>query len=148
MMTMNEKERKRLIKKIHVLYGRLKMTDDGREAFLSAWGAAHTDELSTGQLMEACNKLDMRLNPELAELDRWRKRVMAAAGGWLRSRGLKENADYIKAVACRAAGKERFNGIPLATLRNLYYEFLNKRKTHGEVSEIDGKVAFNRISPN
>jgi hypothetical protein len=148
MKTLKEKEQKRLIKKAHTLYRRLGMHEEARRAFLSAWGVEHTNELTTEQLLEACNKLDMLLNPEAAELDKWRKRLMASIGSWLRSTGGEESSLYIKAIACRAAGKERFNDIPLSSLRNLYYEFVNKRKAHEVVNVIDGERALSVISLN
>ncbi len=58
--------------------------------------------------------------------DIWRKRVMAAIGGWLERCKIEQNATKIKAIACRAAGKKNFNEIPLSRLRNLYNEFRNK----------------------
>lgn len=143
-----EKEGGRLVKKAHVLYRRLGMNEEARRAFLSAWDVEHTNELSARQLLEVCNKLDMLLNPDAAELDRWRKRLMAAIGGWLRSTGGEEGGTYIKAVACRAAGKERFNDIPLSTLRSLYYEFVNKKKAHEAVSTIHGERLLGVINLN
>jgi hypothetical protein len=137
MKTLEEKEVARLVKKAHVLYGKLKMSHEERGAFLSAWGVEHTNELTSVQLLDACCCLDALLRPEAAELDRWRKRLMAAVGGWLRTKGGGENANYIKAIACRAADKERFNDIPLSTLRNLYYEFRNKQKTARRVEVVE-----------
>jgi hypothetical protein len=137
MMTFIEKQQKGLLKKFHVLLGKAGIGQEGKEAILSSYGVESSRDLTAKDLLDVCSRLEMELNPELAEQDRWRKRVMAAVGGWLRSSGREENATYIKGVACRAAGRDDFNGIPVAALRNLYYEFKNKQKAHEAVNRID-----------
>ena len=61
-------------------------------------------------------------------MDTWRKRVMAAVGGWLRACGTAHTAETIKAIACRAAQRKSFNDITLSELRAIYAEFNNKQK--------------------
>jgi hypothetical protein len=148
MVTFMDKESRRLIKRLHTLYGKTGMSPEDRKSFLSAWGVEHTNELTATQMMEACQKLDMLLNPALQEQDRWRKRVMASVGGWLRSTGQQENGKYIKAIACRAAGKTDFNQIPVAMLRNLYYEFKDKQKARERVNTIDAAMLLSVIGQN
>lgn len=84
------------------------------------------------------------------DCDTWRKRVMAAIGGWLRqseelgirncesARGLIPLSDgaRIKAIACRAAGRKAFNEITLSELRAVYAEFLNKQKVAKRIREL------------
>jgi hypothetical protein len=62
------------------------------------------------------------------DMDTWRKRVMAAIGGWLRMCNTTHTADSIKAIACRASGRKAFNDITLSELRAVYAEFNNKQK--------------------
>ena len=148
MMTMIDKETNRLIKKLHTLYGRLGMTDDRRQAFLSAWGVEHTNELTAAQMLEAIGKLDALLNPASAEMDKWRKRVMASIGGWMRVCGITHDAKYIRGIAERAAGMERFNEIPVAELRRVYYEFKRKQQTRKRVDEVTAKAELLTVSLN
>jgi hypothetical protein len=148
MVTFIEKESRRLMKRLHTLYGKTGLSQEDKKSFLSAWGVEHTNELTVTQMMEACQKLDMLLNPALREQEVWRKRVMASVGGWLRATGQQENGKYIKAIACRAAGKADFNQIPVAMLRNLYYEFKDKQKARDRVDTIDAAMLLSVISKN
>lgn len=56
--------------------------------------------------------------------DKWRKRVMAAIGGYLTLSGKETSAALIKGIACQAAQVGDFNKISTAKLRNLYNSFL------------------------
>jgi hypothetical protein len=86
-------------------------------------------ELTARDLMELCDKLEKTLNPGFAEMDKWRKRLIASINGWLEAMGRRgSNIKMIKAVACRASGKDRFNDIPLDRLRSLYNAFRNKKQ--------------------
>lgn len=128
METLVDKEQKRLIKKFHTLLGKANIGNDGKEAILSAYSVESTRDLSIGELIEACNDLDKILNPNLAELDRNRKRLMASIGGWLQAMGVLSNGSKIKAIACRASQRNDFNEIPLEQLRSLYAAFNKKQK--------------------
>ena len=146
--TFMEKEQKQLLKKFHSLLVKSGAGPEYKEAILESYGVESSRDLSASDLLDICNKLSLLSDPALAEPDRWRKRVMASIGGWLRSTGGEENATYIKSVACRAAEKERFNDIPVGMLRNLYYEFKNKQKVHEAVNVIDAKRSLSVISLN
>jgi hypothetical protein len=149
MQTIMSKQTNYLVKKFHTLCGQLGIGEEARRMLLSDnYGVASSKDLNYTQLMELCTKLEMQANPDLKELDRWRKRCLASIGGWLRSTGGEESMTYIKAIACKASGKAEFNKIPLAALRNMYYEFLNKQKAHDRVSTIDSERVLNVISLN
>jgi hypothetical protein len=148
MQTFKEKEKNRLVKRAQTLYGRLGMGTEAKMAFLSAWGVEHTNHLNVKQLIDVCNTLDTELNPQIAKLDKQRKRVMAAIGAWARATGANESAEYIKAIACRAAGKEKFNDIPLATLRHVYAEFNNRLKVRNAVAQIDEDFLLTNLCKN
>lgn len=60
--------------------------------------------------------------------DVWRKRLIAAIGGYLSLKDERADIDRIKAVACRAAGKDDFNRIGMAQLRSLYNAFVKQQK--------------------
>ena len=69
-------------------------------------------------------------------MDKLRKRVMAAVGGYLTKSGRKSNASIIKAIACRATGHDDFNKIPRERLRNLIALFNNKVKDSEAVDKL------------
>jgi hypothetical protein len=148
MVTFMEKESRRLIKRLHTLYGKTGLSEEDKKSFLQGWGVEHTNELNTTQMMEACQKPEMLQKPALRAQETWRRRVMASIGGWLRATGQQENGRYIKAIACQAAGKGDFNQIPVAVLRTLYYEFKNKQKARERVNTIDAAMLVSVIGKN
>lgn len=128
MQTFIEKENKRLIKWFHTLLSDQPDSEAAKEAILSSYGVESTKELSNSQLTEACNGLHLTLNPKLQEEEKWRGRLMASIGAWLRAMGKKENSTIIKGIACRAARKESFSEIKIDQLRSLYNSFNKKKK--------------------
>ena len=128
METLIDKEQKRLIKKFHTLLGRANIGNDGKEAILSGYNVGSTKDLSVHQLIEVCNAIEIHANPKMAELNHYRRRLMGAIGGWLRMMSKPGGIDRIKAIACRASGREQFNDIPLEQLRSLYAAFYKKQK--------------------
>lgn len=141
MQTFIEKQERALRKKLHVLLGKAGVGEDGKQAIYASYGVASSKELNAYELMELCNKLAKDTDPRLAELDRARKRLMAAIGSWMRAMGMLVNGDKIKAVACRAAQRERFNDIPMEQLRSLYAAFLKKQKDFERVEELTAEKA-------
>lgn len=75
--------------------------------------------------------------------DLWRKRVMAAIGGWLTNMKTEHSATLIKSIACRAAGVDDFNKIPLSKLRAVYYEFVNRQNVAANSSILKDLLTFN-----
>ena len=127
-LTFEDKQINALIKKFHTLLGRTGGGDNAKEAILHSYGVASSRDLSAAQLIQACNALDKILNPKLAELDQHRKRLMASIGAWLRAMSVSSNGEKIKAIACRASGRDSFNEIPLEQLRSLYAAFNKKQR--------------------
>lgn len=66
------------------------------------------------------------------ELDRWRKRCIAAISAWLDSTGCKpiNRMAYIRETACRSAGKDgaNFNTLTASQLRNVYNAFCRQNE--------------------
>ena len=123
-----DKIRRVLIRRYHTLCTRLGLEHEERLELLSSYGVESSLQLTTNELEDACTLLDQMLHQGQAEHDRWRKRVMASIGGWLRMLGQEQSAPRIRAIACRATSHANFNDIPLDRLRNIYYSFLNKQK--------------------
>lgn len=127
-----------LLKKYHTLCTVLGMTDADKEATLAAYGVDSSRDLDTHDLIDLCAKLSGEANKKAGtdDMDRLRKRVMAAIGSWLKSEGKFANSDIIKGIACRATGHSEFNKIPRERLRNLIGAFNNKVKDAEAVAEL------------
>ena len=139
-LTFEDKQKNALIKKFHTLLGRTGVGSAGKEGILAGYRVASSRDLSVSELVEACNVLDMQLNPKLQELDKARKRLMASIGAWLRAMGVPHDANYIKAVACRAAKRDNFNEIPFEQLRSLYASFKKMKKDLENVEELTVEI--------
>jgi hypothetical protein len=129
MQTFIETEKKGLIKKFHTLLGKNGIDSDAKEMLLmDNFGVSSSKDLTVPQLVAICNTLHKQANPGLIDLDKYRKHLIGSIGGWLRKMGKTENIGIIKAVACRASGRDSFNAIPLEQLRSLYNAFNKKQK--------------------
>ncbi|MDR1653559.1 MAG: hypothetical protein LBS01_07945 [Prevotellaceae bacterium] len=127
-----------LIKKYHVLCGQQGIDAEQREFLLvSNYGVTSSKDLNYSHLLELVQLLERNgATPERSEMDVWRKRLMGAIGGWLRSIGRAADGNAIKAIACRAAKVKNFNKIPLEQLRGLYNAFNNYKKDMKSVNEL------------
>lgn len=105
---------------------------------------SHTSKLEFIEAMElikylnSCNtkrhttvseRIDMGSDKQaLEELDRKRKGVIAAIFKWGELQGIEYTMDYVKRIACQAAGVDYFNNISPSTLTRIYYEFCGKQQ--------------------
>lgn len=128
MQTLLDKQKTGLIKRFHTLLGKAGMDNEQKLAILAQYGVESSKDLSAYELLELCNKLDKMSNPQLIELDLWRKRLLAAVGGYLKAADVVADNEIvlIKKVACIAAKKTEFNQIPLDRLKGLYNAFKNR----------------------
>ena len=131
-----DQEQKRLLKKFHTLLAKAGVDAAGKEAILSGYGVESSKELTAYELLEVCNKLDKMINPKVAELDRWRKRVIASIFGYFNALGIQSDMNRAKGTAARAASVETFNDIPLEQLRAVYSAFTKKAKTVEQVDVV------------
>jgi hypothetical protein len=136
MQTTIEKQKNALLKRFHTLLGRAGIDQDGKLVILDQYGVESSRDLSVDQLIEACTLLDHRLNPALDEMDRWRKRLIASVFAWMKKLGKTGDIEKVKRIACRAAGSDHFNQIPVERLRSLYYAFGKKSKDLDFVAEV------------
>lgn len=143
MATITAQNHKWLLRKFHSLCYRLNLSADDKLAMLSAYDVESSVDLSNAELTELCDRLNEILNPEDAKLDKMRKRVLAAIGGWLRMIGKgDEGMNYIKGVACQAAKVDNFNKISLERLTTIYNMFLKKQRDAKSVNEVAGRIAY------
>ena len=135
-----DKQKKQLLKRFYTLLGVVGCGNDEKALILSQYGVESSRDLSVSELAEICKHLANRANPKLEDGDKWRKRVMASIGAWLRDVNIEQSPVMIKAIACRASGYPHFNAIPVARLRDVYYEFVRKAKTVAGVQEFKQQI--------
>ncbi|MFV0269442.1 hypothetical protein [Maribellus mangrovi] len=149
MLTIMDKEKNRYLKRFHTLLSKVDGDKDMiKETILDSFGVQSSRDLNAHELLEACAALEGELSPRTADYDKWRKRLIGAIGGWLKAMNKESNIDLIKAIACRAAGVDNFNRIPIERLRSLYHAFRNKQKDLRFVDgvtreELDFLIAMN-----
>ncbi len=115
----------------HALAHKLGMSEDERrQMLLDNFGVESSADLDAHQLTDLIHTLDRIANPSVDKADRWRKRLIAAIDAYLRAMGYKPDMMMIKAVACRASGKEELNSIPVDRLKSLYNAFIKRREDY------------------
>lgn len=135
--TMDEVHRG-LLKKFHTLCSVLGLSAEEKAAIAESYGVESSRDIDTHDLVNICAKLSAQANQKqgTGDMDKLRKRAMAAIGQYLTKSGRKSNATVIKAIACRATGHTEFNKIPRERLRNLIGLFNNKVKDSEAVDKL------------
>ena len=85
-------------------------------------------ELTAVEINELYYELNKRASAKSQELDKKRKRLIAAIFGVFEKMNKKPSIEYVKGIACRAAKEDDFNKIPAERLTSLYNAFLNAQK--------------------
>lgn len=127
----------KLLRSFHSACYKANMSADEKAALLSSFEVESSADLSEAQLKYILRILEKDANPEG---DKWRKRVIASVGAWLRNSSIDHDINTIKGIACKASGYKRFNQIPVSRLRSIYYEFLNKQKTTVGAKELKADI--------
>lgn len=139
-----EKQQKWLLRQFHTLRSRLRLSAEEKAAIIEGYGVESSADINNDDLMNICRALEKRLDSNAVKLDRLRKQVIAAIGGWLRMQGKPENIADIKAIACRATKSDNFNRIPPERLRNVYNAFLNKQKDSRMIDELVSMAIYSQ----
>lgn len=139
-----EKQQKWLLRQLHTLCSRLRLSAEEKSAIIEGYGVESSADINNDDLMNICRALEKRLDSNAVKLDRLRKQVIAAIGGWLRMQGKPENIADIKAIACRATKSDNFNRIPPERLRNVYNAFLNKQKDSRMIDELVSMAIYSQ----
>jgi hypothetical protein len=133
----------KLIQKLHTIKTDKGISEDQYRMALLSLGVKSSLELDIEELL----RFIALLNGIDPDADMWRKRCMAAIGGWLKSVNRTDNADIIKGIACKATGYEYFNKIPTSRLRDIYYEFSKKAKTSNSITKlVSDEIEYQIIS--
>lgn len=136
---------KKVLRKFHTLCSVCGMTQDEKRALVLSYGVESSADISTHDLIDICGRLSEQADAKTRSLNRLRRQVMAAIGGYLRMTGREESSAVIIGIACRATGYREFNKIPEERLRNIYNAFVNKQKDARRVDEIAQSLAVARI---
>lgn len=83
------------------------------------------------------------LQQKADELDKARKRLIAVLFAFLKANGENPNIQYVKAVACTAAGVGAFNDIQIGKLKSLYRIFGMKNTKN--MTEIERKLVWSAL---
>lgn len=131
-----DKQKTQLIKKFHALLGKAGIGNEEKLSLLSGYGVESSKDLTVYELTELCGKIDKMANPQAAEADKLRKRLIAAISSYRYAMGCASSIDEIKAIACRAALAENFNRISNEKLRSLYNAFTHMKNDLSKVREM------------
>ena len=85
-------------------------------------------ELTAVEINELYYELNKRASAKSQELDKKRKRLIAAIFGVFEKMNKKPSIEYVKGIACRAAKEDDFNKIPAERLTSLYNAVFNAQK--------------------
>ena len=127
-------------RKLWWLFGKIGFDREAVACLVEDWTegrTSHTSELTFIEARELIARLEeSRRSPrvrnhagkELADLERLRKGVIKAIFAWFEAQGKTVTMEYVKSVACRAAGgKLFFNKLTEGDLRRIYAEFCKKQ---------------------
>ena len=139
---------KGVLKKFHTLCSVLGLSEDEKQAIVESYGVESSRDMDTHDLINVCANLSEQVNRKngSGEVDKLRKRAMAAIGRYLETAGKASNASIIKGIACRATGHREFNKIPRERLRNLIATFNNKVKDERNITKELGVMSLMRIN--
>jgi len=101
---------------------------DQRDVIIDNYTGGRTTsakELFPEEIDNLCSTLEKKGSENL---DKKRKRVIAAIFGLYKLMNRPANMEYVKGHACRAAKAENFNDIPPSRLDSLYNAFLKAQK--------------------
>lgn len=137
-----------ILKKFHTLCSVLGLTDAEKRAIVESYGVESSRDMDTHDLIDVCGKLSAQASEWTGsgDMDKLRKRAMAAIGGYLKAVGRESNATVIKGIACRATGHDDFNKIPRERLRNLVAAFNNKVRDARAVNRITDAILLQTLS--
>lgn len=87
-------------------------------------------ELTPTEINRLSEALKSTAKPNQKDLDKKRKRLLAAIFGVFKMFNQKPTMEYVKGMACRAARKDSFNDIPPAKLVSLYNAFIHAQRDY------------------
>ncbi len=128
----NERQ-KRWIRIFHTVCTTSGLNREYKEAIYESYNVTTSKDLTVRELQEIVKSIN-------GKCDNWRKKVIAAIGGWLVNVNYQQSTWYVKNVACRAAKCNDFNKIPLKKLQSIYNTFLKKEVTVSECVKFKSEI--------
>lgn len=127
------------------------VTEDERRALVLEWTHGRTNSvrgLTPDELTGLCNTLSQRQQQVSKEMDKKRKRVIAAVFGMYTKMNKKVSMAYVIGTICQAAKVDDINKIPSTRLDSLYNAFSNAQKDLNFTSRLTGSWIMEQTSYN
>lgn len=86
--------------------------------YIARFGLSSSKELDNDQLKEAIEQIEQRAQ-------KWRRRVLAAVGGYCERKGYENKPAVVFPIVKRACKCNDFNRVKIDTLRDVYNQFKN-----------------------
>ena len=118
-----DKRKNGLIKKYHVLVRDAKISDEDKIVLLSNWKVKSSKDMNVDQLIQVCDYLEHMVDPEKAELEKWRDWTRTCVKSYGRGLGANYSDEYAEGIICVAAKINNFNAISKKRLQGIYNQF-------------------------
>lgn len=121
--TPKDKRKNGLIKKYHALVRDAKITDEDKLVLLGNWKVTSSKDLNVDQLIQICEFLEKMVDPEKAELEKWRDWVRTCVKSYGKVMGANYSDEYAEGIVCAATKIDNFNDISKKRLQGIYNQF-------------------------
>jgi len=118
-----DKRKNGFIKKYHVLVRDAKISDDDKLVLLANWKVTSSKDLNVDQLIQVCEFLEKMVDPEKAELEKWRDWVRTCVKAYGKVMGANYSNEYAEGIVCAATNIDNFNNISKKRLQGIYNQF-------------------------
>jgi len=118
-----DKRKNVLIKKYNVLVRDAKISDEDKLVLLSNWKVSSSKDMTVDQLEQVCDFLNHMVDPEKAELEKWRDWVRTCVKAYGRVLGANYSDEYAEGIVCVATKIDDFNTISKKRLQGIYNQF-------------------------
>ena len=118
-----DKRKNVLIKKYHVLVRDAKISDEDKLVLLSNWKVSSSKDMTVDQLEQVCDFLNHMVDPEKADLEKWRDWVRTCVKAYGRVLGANYSDEYAEGIVCVATKIDDFNTISKKRLQGIYNQF-------------------------
>jgi hypothetical protein len=122
-LTPTDKRKNGLIKKYHALIRDAKISEEQKFILLSNWNVSSSKDMTVEQLIQVCEFLDHLVDPELAELEKWREWVRTCVKSYGKVMGANYTDEYAEGIVCAATKIDNFNDISKKRLQGIYNHF-------------------------
>jgi hypothetical protein len=122
-ITPTDKLKNSLIKKYHVLVRDAKISDEDKLVLLSNWKVTSSKDLNVSQLNEVCDFLEKMIDPEKAELEKWRDWTVTCVKAYGKASGANYSDEYAEGIICTATRIDNFKDISKKRLQGIYNQF-------------------------